>query len=76
MAVFIYRTDEVNAGDRILFLHESGVRSAMIAAVADRWDATVRTFDDESELFDEARLFLRDVMRKETTGKLAFPPED
>lgn len=46
----------------------------MIASVSDRWDATVRTFDDESELFDEARLFLRDVMRKESTGELPFPP--
>lgn len=60
--------------ERVLFLHESGVRSAMIASVSDRWDATVRTFDDESELFDEARLFLRDVMRKESTGELPFPP--
>ena len=65
----------IRSRERVLFLHEEGVRSAMIAAVADRWDATVRTFGDESELFDEARLFLRDVMRKETTGELPFPPE-
>jgi hypothetical protein len=61
--------------ERVLFLHESGVRSAMIAAVADRWDATVRTFDGEDDLYDEARLFVRDVMRRETTGELSFPPE-
>lgn len=61
--------------ERVLFLHERGVRSALIASVADRWDATVRTFDDEEELFDEARLFLRDVMRKESTGELPFPPD-
>jgi hypothetical protein len=61
--------------ERVLFLHERGVRSAMIASVADRWDATVRTFEEDSELFDEARLFLRDVMRRETTGELPFPPE-
>lgn len=61
--------------ERVLFLHETGVRSAMIASIADRWDATVRTFDDRADLFDEARLFLRDVMRKETTGELPFPPE-
>jgi hypothetical protein len=60
--------------ERVLFLHERDVRSALIASVADRWDATVRTYDDETELFDEARLFLRDVMRKESTGELPFPP--
>ncbi|HET7325532.1 MAG TPA: hypothetical protein VFJ06_14485 [Halococcus sp.] len=63
------------ARERVLFLHESGVRSAMIAAVADRWDATVRTFETEDDLFDEARLFIRDVMRRETTDELPFPPE-
>ena len=63
------------ARERVLFLHESGVRSAMIAAVADRWDATVRTFEAEDGLFDEVRLFVRDVMRRETTGELPFPPE-
>lgn len=63
------------ARERVLFLHESGVRSAMIAAVADRWDATVRTYDDLPELLDEARLFARDVMRRESTGELPFPPD-
>ena len=61
--------------ERILFLHESGVRSAMIAAVADRWDATVRTFETDDDLLGETRLFVRDVMRRETTGELSFPPE-
>jgi len=63
------------ARERVLFLHEAGVRSAMIAAVADRWDATVRTYEDRPALLDEARLFVRDVMRRETTGELPFPPE-
>lgn len=62
------------APERVLFCHEQGVRSAMIASVADRWDATVRTFDDEAGLRDEVRLFVRDVMRRETTGELPFPP--
>ena len=47
----------------------------MIAAVADRWDATVRTFETDDDLLDETRLFVRDVMRRETTGELPFPPE-
>lgn len=61
--------------ERVLFLHETGVRSAMIASVADRWDAAVRTFEDRIEAVDEARLFVRGVMRRETTGDLPFPPE-
>lgn len=62
------------APDRVLFVHESGMRSAMIASVADRWDATVRAFEDVDELLDQVRLFARDVMHKESTGELPFPP--
>ncbi len=63
------------ASDRVLFVHEEGVRSAMIASVADRWDATVRTFEDADELVDQVRLFARDVMREEMVDELPFPPE-
>lgn len=63
------------ATDRILFVHEVGVRSAMIRSVADRWDATVHTYENSEELVDRVSLFARDVMRKETTGKLPSPPE-
>lgn len=63
------------ARHRVLFLHDVGVESAMIASVGERWDAAVRTFEDEGEAVDEARLFVRDVMRRETTGDLPFPPE-
>jgi hypothetical protein len=59
----------------VLFLQEAGVESALVASVADRWDATVRTYEDEAELLDEARLFVRDVMRREATGELPFPRE-
>lgn len=71
----VLEDESTRSGERVLFLHESDVRSAMIASVSERWDATVRTFDDETELYDEARHFLRDVMRKETTGELPFPPD-
>ncbi|WP_224268212.1 DUF7509 family protein [Haloprofundus salinisoli] len=62
--------------ERVLFVHEAGVRSAMIRAVADRWDATVRAYDDEANLVDGVRLFVRDVMRREGDGTLPFPPEE
>ncbi len=56
--------------ERVLFLHQEGMTSAMIGSIGDRWDATVRTFDDESELLGETALFIRDVMRKEGNGEL------
>lgn len=62
------------APDRTLVVHESEVRSAMLGAVADRWDATIRTFETGPELTDQVRLFVRNVMRAETTGQLPFPP--
>lgn len=64
------------AQERVLFVHEEGMRSAMIASVADRWDVEVRTFADEEELFDQARLFLVDLMGKEGNGDLSFPPNE
>ena len=56
--------------ERVLFLHQEGMSSAMIGSIGDRWDATVRTFDNKSDLLDETALFIRDVMRKEANGEL------
>ena len=64
------------APERVLFVHEYGVRSAMIAAVADRWDARVREYEDREDLRRGVRLFARDVMRREGSGELPFPPEE
>lgn len=62
--------------ERVLFVHEAGMRSAMIASVADRWDAEVRTYETVDDLLKQVRLFARDVMRKESTGELDFPPTE
>ena len=64
------------ARERVLFIHEEGVRSAMIRAVADRWDATVRSYEDDTDLHRGIRLFTRDIMRREGTGELSFPPTE
>lgn len=56
--------------ERVLFIHESGVRSAMIAATRDRWDARVYSYTDRQDLVKQVRLFVRDVARKERTGDL------
>ncbi|ODR81101.1 hypothetical protein BG842_02005 [Haladaptatus sp. W1] len=56
--------------ERILFIHESGVRSAMIAAVQDRWDARIYSYDDRDDLVRQLRLFVRDLARREQHGDL------
>ena len=56
--------------ERILFIHESGVRSAMIAAVQDRWDARIYSYDDRDDLVRQLRLFVRDLARQEQRGDL------
>lgn len=56
--------------ERVLFVHESGVRSAMIAAVRDRWEARIYAYENRDDLFRQLRLFVRDVIRKEQTDQL------
>lgn len=59
-----------NHRERVLFVHESGVRSAMIAAVQDRWDARVYAYADREDLLRQVRLFVRDLARREQRGDL------
>jgi len=56
--------------ERVLFIHESGVRSAMIAAVQNRWDARVYSYTDREDLVKQVRLFVRDLARREQRGAL------
>jgi hypothetical protein len=60
--------------ERVLLVNEDGMRSAMIGAIGDRWDVTRRTFADEDELLEAVSVFVADVVRKEDTGELPFPP--
>ncbi|MDJ1431308.1 hypothetical protein [Halostagnicola sp. A-GB9-2] len=60
-----------NRRERVMFVHESGVRSAMIAAVRDRWEARIYSYDDRADLARQLRLFVRYLIRKERTGELA-----
>jgi hypothetical protein len=56
--------------ERVVFVHEDGVRSAMIAAVTDRWDARVYSYSDREDLVRQVRLFIRDLARREQRGDL------
>lgn len=62
--------------ERVLFIHESGVRSAMIAAVQDRWDARVYSYTDREDLVRQVRLFIRDLARREQRGELPVLDEN
>lgn len=64
--------DDLDEGDRqrVTFVHESGVRSAMIQSVSRRWDAAVRSYEDERELEAAIRQFVVDVMHREIVGEL------
>lgn len=64
------RTTDTGHHDRVLFIHESGVRSAMIAALQDRWEARVYSYTDREDLVGQVRLFLRDLARREQRGDL------
>ncbi|WP_254808357.1 DUF7509 family protein [Natronosalvus amylolyticus] len=57
--------------ERVMFVHESGVRSAMIGAVRDRWDVRIYAYDDRAELARQCRLFVRDLIRRERVGELS-----
>lgn len=56
--------------ERALFIHESGVRSAMIAALQDRWEARVYSYTDREDLVGQVKLFIRDLARREQRGDL------
>jgi hypothetical protein len=57
--------------ERVVFVHEAGVRSAMIAAVQDRWEARVYSYEDRDDLVRQLRLFVRDIARREQVGDLS-----
>ena len=56
--------------ERVLFIHESGVRSAMIAAVQERWDARIYSHEGREDLVKQVRLFVRDLARREQLDDL------
>jgi hypothetical protein len=60
--------------ERIVFVHEAGVRSAMIGSISRRWDATIYSYETEEDLVRRLREFVANVIRRELTGDL--PPVD
>lgn len=61
---------DADGRERVMFAHEDTVSSAMIRSITQRWDARVVSYADESELLDEIRQFVADVMNRELYGDL------
>lgn len=57
-------------GDRLVFVHEANVTSAMIQSAARRWDLRVETYGTEAELVDTLRLFAGGIMQRERRDEL------
>lgn len=57
-------------GDRLLFVHEDDVASAMIGAADVRWDLRIETYESEGELVGKLRRFAAGVMHRERRGDL------
>lgn len=59
-------------GERLVFVHEEDVSSAMIRSANVRWDLRVETYDTEKELVATLRQFTGEIMHCERRGDLAF----
>ena len=57
-------------GDRLIFVHEDDVTSAMIRSAKVRWDLRVETYETEAELVDKLRRFAGGIMQRERRGDL------
>jgi len=57
--------------DRLVFVHETDVTSAMIRSASVRWDLRVETYETEAELVDTLRRFAAGIMHRERRGELS-----
>jgi hypothetical protein len=56
--------------DRLVFVHEADVTSAMIRSATVRWDLRVETYETEADLVGTLRRFAGGVMHRERRGDL------
>jgi hypothetical protein len=57
-------------GERLIFMHEDDVTSAMIRSASVRWDLRVESYETEAELIDKLRRFAGGIMHRERRGEL------
>ena len=58
-------------GERLVFVHEDDVSSAMIQSATVRWDLRVETYETEAELVAKLRRFAGEIMHRERRGDLS-----
>jgi hypothetical protein len=58
-------------GDRLIFIHEDDVTSAMIRSASVRWDLRIETYDTKDELVAKLRRFAGGIMHRERRGGLS-----
>lgn len=58
-------------GERLLFIHEEDVTSAMIRSAKLRWNLRVETYNSEAELVAKLREFAGGIMHRERRGELS-----
>jgi len=56
--------------ERLVFVHEADVTSAMIQSAPVRWDLRIETYETEGELVDTLRRFAAGIMHRERRGDL------
>jgi len=57
-------------GERLIFLYENDVTSAMIRSAPVRWDLRVETYETEDELVAKLRRFAGGIMHRKRHGEL------
>jgi hypothetical protein len=57
-------------GERLVFVHEDDVSSAMIRSASVRWDLRVERYETEAELVGKLRRFAAGIMHRERRGDL------
>ena len=60
-------------GERLVFVHEDNVTSAMIRSANVRWDLRIETYETEAELVAVLRRFAGEIMHRERRGELDHP---
>lgn len=58
-------------GDRLIFVHEDDVTSAMIRSASVRWDLRVASYETEDDLVAKLRQFAGGIMHRERRGELS-----
>lgn len=66
----IYEDGPPDVEERVLFVHERTVRSALIESLSSRWNVTVYSYADTDELVDRVREFVSNVFSRELAGEL------